>query len=267
MMLPFKAQRSEFRHRNAGRSLWLQFRPAFGPRTTEVLFVLLCVFASGLPASAQPTNRPGRADFSAFKLVTDRNIFDPRRRGYSRETRQRDSSRPRRLEYVTLVGTMSYEEKGPLAFFDGTSSDYRKVLKPAETIAGYRVTDIGPSFVKLAVGTNEFDLRVGMQLRRDEDGKWQMAEPAYSPVERSERTASARAAPPPFVAQQIPAQTLPNGEPQVVAVDPNSQPMPLDAQADVTETNAPAPEAASTGGETDPVLLRLMQRRAQELNR
>ena len=40
-----------------------------------------------------------------------------------------------------LTGTLC-SEKGAYAFFDGTSSAYRKVLKPEETIAGYKVAEI-----------------------------------------------------------------------------------------------------------------------------
>ena len=130
--------------------------------------------------------------------------------------------------------------------------------------------------MKLAVGTNEFQLPIGMQLRRDNQGKWQMAEPSYSSSDRSDRSEStrfARAVPPPASAERPPPLPGPpgppeepgNGEPQVV-VDPSGQPLALDAPAEPGDTNAP-PEAASGSGETDPVLLRLMQRRAQEANR
>ena len=62
---------------------------------------------------------------------------------------------------------MTYE-KGTFAFFDGTSSEYKKALKLADAIAGYKVTNIAPNGVKLASGTNELDLSVGAQLRREE---------------------------------------------------------------------------------------------------
>ena len=69
---------------------------------------------------------------------------------------------------------MSYE-KGTFAFFDGTSSDYKKALKLTDSIAGYKVTNIAPNSVKLASGTNELELSVGAQLRREEDGPWLLA--------------------------------------------------------------------------------------------
>ena len=103
----------------------------------------------------------------------DRNIFDPNR--YPRrpgiEARVR---RPKSFDSLTLVGTMTYE-KGTFAFFDGTSSEYKKALKLTDAIAGYKVTNIAPNSVKLASGTNELELSVGAQLRREEDGPWLLA--------------------------------------------------------------------------------------------
>ena len=85
--------------------------------------------------------------------------------------------KPKNVDSLTLVGTMSYE-KGTFAFFDGTSSDYKKALKLTDAIAGYRVTNIAPNSVKLASGTNELELSVGAQLRREEDGPWLLASQA-----------------------------------------------------------------------------------------
>jgi hypothetical protein len=113
-----------------------------------------------------------RLDYSAFKVVVDRNIFDPNR------TPRRPGDRgprpaPKSVDSLTLVGTMTYE-KGSFAFFDGTSSDYKKALKLNDVVAGRKVTNITPNSVKLAAGTNEMELTVGMQLRREEDGPWSL---------------------------------------------------------------------------------------------
>lgn len=118
-------------------------------------------------------NGPVSLDYSAFKMIVDRNIFDPNRFPHA-PGQVRPTSKPRSVDYVTLVGTMSYE-KGTFAFFDGTSSDYKKALKLTDSIAGYKVTNITPNSVKLAAGTNELNLNVGAQLRREEDGPWLLA--------------------------------------------------------------------------------------------
>lgn len=118
------------------------------------------------PANAQPAaNRP---DFSSFRIIAERNIFDPNRRS-SRSSTPRE--RPKTVDSFSLVGVMSYE-KGSFAFFDGTSSTYRKALKENDTIAGYRVTGINSRAVQLASGTNQLELQVGMGLRREDQGDW-----------------------------------------------------------------------------------------------
>ena len=124
-------------------------------------------------ALAGTNNGPATLDYAAFKVIADRNIFDPNR--YRHRPGERSVGQPpRSVDSLTLVGTMSYE-KGTFAFFDGTSSEYKKALKLADAIAGYKVTNIAPNSVKLASGTNELELRVGAQLRREEDGPWLLA--------------------------------------------------------------------------------------------
>ena len=51
----------------------------------------------------------------------------------------------------------------------------KRPSKPADTIAGYKLTAIAPDAVKLARETNEVELTVGMQMRRDEEGGWRPA--------------------------------------------------------------------------------------------
>ncbi len=111
--------------------------------------------------------RPSKPDYSAFKIIAERNVFDPNRVSH----RPGIQARPRTIESFTLVGVMRYD-KGSFAFFDGTSSDYRKALKEADSIAGFKLTTIDDNAVKLVAGTNRVDLRVGMQLRREEGADW-----------------------------------------------------------------------------------------------
>jgi hypothetical protein len=126
-------------------------------------------------ASPSGTNTgPASLDYSAFRLIAERNIFDPNRRP-SRGERSAPPPPPRNnrdAQYFTLVGTMSYE-KGTFAFFTGTSYDYQKALTNAETIAGFKLAAIARDSVRLTHDTNEVDLAVGMQMRLEDDGSWQ----------------------------------------------------------------------------------------------
>ena len=79
---------------------------------------------------------------------------------------------------------MSYQN-GTFAFFDGSSSDYRKPVKISDTIAGYKVTEITPNAIKLAAAGNQpVNMRVGMQMRRENGGPWALkaqAQPFEAP--------------------------------------------------------------------------------------
>jgi len=138
------------------------------------------------------------------------------------------------------------------------------VLKPAETIAGYTVTAITPAYVKLASSSNEIELPVGMQLRREESGDWHLSERAELPAVGAERTTFTRQAP---GLASTPASLLAvatNGEPEEPPDDPDPQSAITDSQSGTAGTNATA--AAASGGDsgTDPVLKRLMDKAAAE---
>lgn len=135
---------------------------------------------SSYSGSSSTNSGPASLEWSSFRMVVERNIFDPNRRprgpGYVAPVRQ-----TRDPDYFSLVGTMSYED-GTFAFFNGSSSEFQKALKRADIIAGYKVAAISQDFVKLSRDTNQVELRVGMQMRRDDDGSWftSRSSPAYT---------------------------------------------------------------------------------------
>lgn len=222
-----------------------------------VLMLLAVVPAQPLLAQQPPVS--SRPDYSKFSLITSRNIFDPSRYG---RTSRSNSSTPRQYDSLTLVGTMIYD-KGPYAFFDGSSSSFRKVAHDSEKVADFTVHDITPDEVKLS-GTNDshFALHVGMQLRKYLDGSWHLvSSPELMPLSDAQTSGV-----------EMPQKTVVQTEGTNVEVAPDL-PMPLstdmgpmpppDEPPPGNATNAP-PDAPGANGETDPVLLRLMQRRQQE---
>src|SRR5260221_10969417 len=117
-------------------------------------------------------------DLRSFRLVWERNIFDPNRSpGSFTEGPRRDSGSPARTESFALVGTMSYE-KGCFAFFESASSQYQKVLETSNRIAGYTIAESTPTHVKLE-STNglPIELRVGMQMKRREKSERTASQP------------------------------------------------------------------------------------------
>lgn len=144
-------------------------------RTIALWFPLVMAFAGLLlspHATAEDTNAPAADDFDAFRVIAERNIFNPGRT--ARRSNPRSEGPSVKVDSFALVGTMSYE-KGCFAFFDGNSADFRKVLQTGGVIAGYSVKEITPTGVILAEGDKTIELKVNSQLRREDDGEWQVS--------------------------------------------------------------------------------------------
>jgi len=127
------------------------------------------------PAVAETAPARARTDFNAFRLIAERNIFNAARSGGRASAPPRENRRPARADTLALVGVMSYE-RGPFAFFDGSNPEFRKALQPGGTVADFKVLEIRPNGVRLDNGTNQFELRVGARLRREDQGPWQLSE-------------------------------------------------------------------------------------------
>jgi hypothetical protein len=155
-------------------------------RCWKVWAVVALAMANGFAAPAQETNHVGQADFSAFRGISEKNIFNlnrtARRRGRNRAQQGGDA--------FYLVGTMSYE-KGTFAFFDGTGSEYRKILQKAGAIAGYNVLEITPTSVKLGMGGKQVTMKVGTQMRHEDQGNWQLVANSELPANPAEDVAPA----------------------------------------------------------------------------
>lgn len=147
---------------------------------------------------SRSTNAPGRnpaaarstgTSFQAFRVITERNVFNQNRGPRSAQKQDGGPSRPEpKVQSLALVGTMSFG-KGDFAFFDGTSPDYKKPVKIGEKIGEYEVKAISPSSVKVVNEKEEFDIKVGQQLRREDEGPWQLAAGGVS--ERGESSGAA----------------------------------------------------------------------------
>ncbi len=171
-------------------------RPRFGRGIWPALLVLVGMGqaqpTNPPPANAPPANAPeparGRADpvarnrrvdYSAFRLIAERNIFNAARSGGRVNAPPRETRRPARTDTLALVGVMSYE-KGAFAFFDGSQPEFRKALAPGGTIAEFKLAEIRPDGVGLENGTNRWELRVGTRLRREDQGPWQLSDSTES---------------------------------------------------------------------------------------
>ena len=190
-----------------------------------------------------------RLDYPSFRIITDRNIFNPNRSPRSTRTyERRDYRRPTRVESFSLVGTLTYD-KGPFAFFDGSSYQFKKAVRPNETIASFKLLEVFHDKVKLASGSNMVELTMGTQMRREDEGAWKLANSSesYSSSTSATLASTTSSANSTNVTSEASA---PGNEPTTVAgASTNSQ-----------------PPAASSSSESD-VLKRLMERREKEMNK
>jgi hypothetical protein len=166
-----------------------------GPLRPGCLWTIVALaMTNGFFAAAQQTNAPAGTDFSSFRIIADRNIFDPNR--YPHTSRSPRRTVNNRAPAFSLAGTMSYK-KGMIAFFDGTDSDYRKVLAQNGVIAGYKVVEITLRGARLESAGKTVEMKVGAQMRQEGKGEWQLAGPGELPASTAETGAPASDAPTP----------------------------------------------------------------------
>lgn len=188
--------------------------------------------SSGTRNKDGSTNAPGPAktDYAYFQVINNRNIFNP-----SRQPNRPDrpaSGEPKKVtkvEAFSLVGTLRYE-KGDLAFFDGSSSEYRKGFKAGESLAGYKVVSVSDAAVRIESKGTITELKIGSQMRREDEGEWKLAGGPYTGGSSGSSSSS--------------------GETTAVSEGSGSA--------------SPA-SAGAGGGSADEILKRLLQKREQEM--
>ena len=91
---------------------------------------------------------------------------------------------PRPVEVLALVGTAS-SDACAFALFSGNCSEFRIMAAPGEQIAGYTVRSVGFDRVRLGNGSDEIELPIFKELRRENGGPWRLAnrEESYIPRE------------------------------------------------------------------------------------
>jgi len=133
--------------------------------------LIASAIAATFLAHAQQTNAPSRLDYDSFRIISQRNIFNPNRS--SRVASARTQERRVRTDNFVLRGTMLYR-KGDFAFFDGSNSDLKKVCELSNKIAGYTVKAISLKSVTLEQDGKVFEMKIGAQMQREENGPWRL---------------------------------------------------------------------------------------------
>ena len=126
--------------------------------------------SAAAPAPRSDSAVTPSANFDAFRVISDRNIFNPNRTGRRERTPE---ERTPRLDVISLVGTME-SDRGLRAFFDGSEGSFRKALRVGESVDKFKVTQIAPNVVELERDGKSMSVRVGQQLRRPEGSDWNL---------------------------------------------------------------------------------------------
>jgi hypothetical protein len=156
------------------------------------LAIALCCLPSDVFAanSNNASNASSAVSLQNFKIISQRNIFDPNRRAGSGERGRRiDPNRLARADGFSLVGTL-IDKRGEFAFFSGSDPKYKKVLKVAGTIADYKVTEVAPDYVQLETNGNQIKMSVGMQMKKLDAGEWQLVDGTVALTKVSDTPAS-----------------------------------------------------------------------------
>ncbi len=122
-------------------------------------------------------DKPGGGSYpslASFKLIQERNIFDPDRRR-PREMRREMPVAPPREESFTLLGTMSYGER-ILAFFEGTQRDWSGAVELGKEVAGHTLKEVEFDHILLELEGEILSLQVGAGRSKRGDGDWETQE-------------------------------------------------------------------------------------------
>ncbi len=239
-------------------------------KTTLLLIFSLATTAVPVFAVEGSGSAPSRNDFLSFRLITERNIFNPNRsaRADVKTITRTEPERRVRTERFALLGTMSYE-KGRYAFFDGSSSDFRKVAKPEDAIAGFKILEVAPTCVKLEMTNGQvLELCVGMQMKKSDEQPWELAGKADA-AEGTSRTASSStssssssSAASASESEDVLKRLLGRRGEEGAVVEAVASP-----EIETDKPDPIEPDAAPAPGEADEILKKLLQKREQELNK
>lgn len=154
------------------------------PATLLVATAGLALAASAPPTPSTSSRRsapaaPAPGDFENFRIIAERNIFNPNRIGRTREGS--DTPSAPREDVLALVGTME-TDKGIVAIFDSPDSALRKAVREGQVLGGFTVKAISASQVELTSEKQSFALNLAQRLRRIEDGEWKVSNVEPPPV-------------------------------------------------------------------------------------
>ncbi len=216
----------------------------------------------GSDRSSRPQSAASAAsasNFEAFSMIGTKNIFNQSRYpGSKPPTGPTAAAHVPKIDMIAFVGTMDYG-KGQMAFFNGTGSEFKKMAKAGEKIGNFKLVDVKPNQVKLAVGDKpEMELKIGQALRSEDGGDWALSS---LPLPGSESVASSSSS-----SGSSRGSSSDRGSGSDRSFGRSSSRSGSDTTPAPAAGAISTPEASSSGGSAEDALKRLMEKRAKETN-
>lgn len=228
------------------------------------LFAILIFAASALTLRAAETHAVTEAaplaGIDQFQLIWKRNIFDPQRARDGEAPPPTESEHVPVIDSFTLLGSMSYE-KGKFAFFDGTSSEYRKTLEAGGKIGDFTVAEIDPAKVVLQSAEKKIDFPVGAQMKRADKGEWKFNERSDYVASSSSGGGSSSSS------SSSGERRYDRDRDRGDRGDRREERSYSRSESSRPSTSPSAPASSGSSGDMSEVLKRLMQQREQELKK
>ncbi|MBI1389735.1 MAG: hypothetical protein GC154_14955 [bacterium] len=211
------------------------------------LAALLLIVAAGYFAAAQdgapatPAQDGNGPEFDEFRVIIERNIFNPNRRGPQVEREPEPEPPPVQVDEYVLLGTLLTDQTA-YAFIEGRGAVGDDVMSVGDALADGVIREIQASSIVVAASESAETLAVGEALSRRDGGPWAKTAPsAGGGSSRSGRfSRSSRT---------------------------NASQTQAEAPKEETKSGSEAANAADSGSDANEILKRMMERRKQELSK
>ena len=139
------------------------------------LYLMLFIPFQGYTDNGNSSSPP---DFSEFRIILERNIFDPGRTpGYGNAARSRE--RPPETERLYLKGVL-IQKGAALAFFEGTKAAYNAIRTTGESIGEFKISHIHTERIIIEGEGRRIEIPVGSGLMKEEGREWELSAALHS---------------------------------------------------------------------------------------
>jgi len=150
--------------------------------------MIITIFSAIFFSYAENGQSFSTPEFSDFRIILERNIFDPDRRAKPAFSNASPQPTPVPTEEIRLVGTVINKGEA-IAFFKGSDSSFNGQWKQGDTIAGLRIKEIGTRGLILENQRQKIEMKVGAGITTSNREKWTLTtKPAITDYHKKDKT-------------------------------------------------------------------------------